>query len=47
MKTKIKKSGLGHSLAIHAKNYLHLSCFRMQQIYFLTRWNDFCFSAQA
>jgi len=38
---------VGHSLAINAKNCLYLYCFLMQRIYFLTRPNDFCLSAQA
>ena len=44
---KIKKSVLGHSFAINAKNYLYLYYFLMQRMYFLTRPNDFCLSVEA
>jgi len=47
LEMKKKKSVVGHSLAINAKNCLYLYCFLMQRIYLLTRPSDFSLSAQA
>jgi len=47
MKKKIKKLNLEHLLAINNNNFLYMYCSLMQRIYFLTRSNDFCLSAQA